>query len=130
MVFCKGDELVNTKYKSGKIIWIVLAIVFIAFLTVSAWLALPIFKDNYDAMSDTAVSKTSVVKLFKEKPYIVASSAEKAAAYAEKLGIPFNQYNYVDSKIVLRVEDGVWKGMANSDVLGKYTHLLLPNDIT
>jgi hypothetical protein len=121
---------VNTKYKSGKIIWIVLAIVLIAFLTVSVWLALPIFKDDYDAKSDTAVSKTSVVKLFKEKPYIVASSAEKAAAYAEKLGIPANQYNYVDSTIVLRVEDGVWKGMANSDVLGKYTHLLLPNDIT
>lgn len=63
----------NTKYKSEKIIWIVLAIVLIAFLTVSVWLALPIFKDDYDAKSDTAVSKTSVVKLFKEKPYIVAS---------------------------------------------------------
>lgn len=56
----------NTKYKSGKIIWIVLAIVLIAFLTVSVWLALPIFKDDYDAKSDTAVSKTSVVKLLRK----------------------------------------------------------------
>ena len=49
----------------------------------SAWLALPLFENNYDGSSDIAVSKTNVVKLFKEKPYIVASTAEKAAAHAE-----------------------------------------------
>lgn len=120
----------NTKCKSGRIIWIVLALVFIAFSAVSAWLALPLFENNYDGSSDIAVSKTNVVKLFKEKPYIVASTAEKAAAHAEKLGIPSNEYNYTNSDNVLRVEGGVWTGMANSDVIGKYVHLLLPNNIT
>ncbi|MDE6362042.1 MAG: leucine-rich repeat domain-containing protein, partial [Clostridia bacterium] len=120
----------TAKSKSGKIIWVVLAVVLIAFLSVSAWLSLPAFRKNSKGASDTIVSNTSSTQqFFKVRPYIVASSEDKAAAYAEKLGIPNTQYEYASSN-VMRIENGVWKGMETTELKEKYAHFLLPNDVT
>lgn len=119
----------NTIRRSQRIIWIILAVALITFLAVTVWLSMPVFNGNSDGANDIAVSKTNVVHLYKDKVYVVASTPEKGEAYAQKLGIPTSQYNYVNSANVLRVEDGVWKGMSSSSVIDQYAHLLLPNDI-
>ena len=120
----------NTKCKSKRIIWIILAVALIAFMAVGAWISFPAFMGESEGINDISISKTNVVKIYSQKVYVVASSPEKGAAYAEKLGIPTTQYNFVNSASILRVEDGVWKGMAATDIINKFAHLLLPNNIT
>lgn len=120
----------NTKCKSNRIICIVLVAAIFAFLAVGAWISYPAFIGESDGLKDVTISKTNVVKIYSENVYVVASSPEKGAAYAEKLGIPTTKYNFVNSDSILRVEDGVWKGMAATDIINKFAHLLLPNNIT
>lgn len=119
----------TAKSKSGKIIWVVLAVVLIAFLSVSAWLSLPAFKKSFKGESNTPVSNTTLTKFNKFQTYVMASSSEKAGAYANKLGIPSKDYIYISTS-AMRIEDGVWKGMSSTDAIGKYVHLLLPNEVT
>ncbi|MDE5655213.1 MAG: leucine-rich repeat domain-containing protein, partial [Clostridia bacterium] len=117
----------NTKSKSRKIVLIILTMVLIAFLAVSAWLTLPISDDFNDAV-DIVVNNTAVTKLYSSKPYIIAETEAKAKAYANKLGIPEDQFVYTNAS-VMTITDGVWTGMSSTDVINKYVHLLLPNAV-
>lgn len=117
----------NTKNKSGKIIWVVLATVLIAFLTVSALLTLPL-SNKFNDENGVVTQNTAVNKFYREKPYIIAETEAKAEAYANKLGIPEEQFIYTSSS-VMSITDGLWTGMNSTDVIDKYVHLLLPNSV-
>ena len=112
--------------KSTKSILIILIAALVAIIAVGALLSLPT-RDNGER--DIAVSQTDVIKLYKETPYIMAETDAKAKAYAAELGIPENQYNYASTS-AMNIENGVWKSMGATDVIGKYVHLLLPNSVT
>ncbi|MBD5087065.1 MAG: leucine-rich repeat protein [Clostridiales bacterium] len=112
--------------KSTKSILIILIAALVAIIAVGALLSLPT-RDNGER--DIAVTQTDVIKLYKETPYIMAETDAKAKAYAAELGIPENQYNYASTS-AMNIENGVWKSMGATDVIGKYVHLLLPNSVT
>ena len=117
----------NTKNKSGKIIWVVLATVLIAFLTVIALLTLPL-SNKFNDENGVVTQSTAVNKFYREKPYIIAETEDKAKAYANKLGILEEQFIYTSSSI-MSITDGLWTGMNSTDVIDKYVHLLLPNSV-
>lgn len=124
----KKDDIMNTTKNSTKSILIIITAALVAVFAIGVVLLLP---NNGNSQSDVAVTKTTITQQYVYGTHVViASTREKADAYAEKLGLPSGAYDFESASGALNIVDGVLQGVKNALFKGKFAHLLLPNEVT